>query len=376
VKSITLILLASGNSTRLNLPTKKQWLYIKNKPLWLKVAKDFEKIYKFNKIVIVGNKNELNLMKKFENYTFVEGSEISRAGSVKNALKEVDTKYVLVSDVARCCIDKKVVKRVIKARKKESCVAPALNISDTVYFKKSPIEREKLKAIQTPQISHTKTLKKILNKSINYTDESSAFYKNGKRVIFVKGSKKMIKLTYKEDLNQLKCLKKPNDTFKTGIGIDIHQFEKNKQMVLCGVKIDSTFGFKAHSDGDVAIHALIDALLGAASLGDIGEFFPDNDPKYKNIDSKELLKEVVKIINTVGYKIVNCDLTILAQVPKISPFKEQMTKSLSSLLKVPRNFINIKATTAENMGFVGRKEGILVQAVATLKYYNWKKEIK
>ena len=142
-------------------------------------------------------------------------------------------------------------------------------------------------------------------------------------------------------------------------------------MVLCGVEIESPFGFKAHSDGDVAIHALIDALLGASNLGDIGELFPDTDSKYKNADSRELLDAVTKLIKDVGYEIINCDLSIVAQAPKISPHKEAMKDSLSAILKIGKNQINIKATTGEELGFVGRKEGVVVYATVTLNYYRW-----
>jgi len=374
VNSITLVLLAAGNSSRLNLPIKKQWIYVKNMPLWLFVAKEFEKIYNFNKVVIVGNKQELKLMQKFANYEFVEGSQISRAGSVKNALKKVSSDFVLISDVARCCIESDVVLNIISSAKKNACVAPAIGVSDTVYYKGKPIERQEILRVQTPQLSDTKVLKEILDKSIEYTDESTAFYKNSKEVKFVNGSKRALKLTYKDDLKLLECLQEPQDTFKTGFGLDIHPFEDGKEMYLCGVKIDSPFGFKAHSDGDVAIHALIDALLGASSLGDIGELFPDNDIAYKGADSRKLLENVVKLVNAVGYKIVNCDLTIVAQVPKVSPYKEAMVDSLSTILNIPKSAINIKATTAEKMGFVGRKEGVLTQAVATLKYYNYKED--
>ena len=148
--------------------------------------------------------------------------------------------------------------------------------------------------------------------------------------------------------------------------------EENKEMFLCGVKIDVDYGFKAHSDGDVAIHALIDASLGAAGMGDIGELYPDKDESYSGVDSKKLLADTVNKLKTHGYEIGNVDLTILAQAPKILPYKEEMRKTLASLLGIRQNFVNIKATTAEKLGFVGRKEGVTVHAVANLTYFTWK----
>ena len=146
-------------------------------------------------------------------------------------------------------------------------------------------------------------------------------------------------------------------------------------MMLGGLRLPEGYGFKAHSDGDVLLHALIDALLGAVGAGDIGEWFPDNDPAFKGADSKALLERVRGFITSIGYEIHNIDITLLAQIPKISPHKQALRQSLSILLHLPINRINIKATTAEKMGFVGRNEGICVLANASLKFINWKELI-
>ena len=145
-------------------------------------------------------------------------------------------------------------------------------------------------------------------------------------------------------------------------------------MYLGGVKLPYDYGFKAHSDGDVLLHSLIDALLGAVGAGDIGEFFPDNDPKYKNIDSKELLKYILRFIKNVGYEIVNVDITIIAEKPKITPHKQEIKSSLSNLLELSKQFINVKASTSEKLGSIGRAEGVIVQSVVNLKYYEWNKK--
>ena len=373
MRDISLILLAAGNSTRFGLPTKKQWLYQGDMPLWQFVANRLKGYYNFAQIVVVGNKNELNLMRKFEDFTFVEGGE-SRQESLKRALSSIDSDFVLVNDVARCCVKRDLILKLIESKKESACVVPAIKVSDTTYYDGKPINREKLLRVQTPQLSHTKTLKELINTSKDFTDESTLFFNHNREVIFIEGSNSANKLTYKEDLKLLDCLKPPKSESKVGFGVDIHPFEESKEMKLCGVKIDSPFGFKAHSDGDVAIHALIDALLGASSLGDIGEHFPDTSKEYKNVDSKELLKRVVELVKGVGYEIVNCDLSILAQKPKISPYKEAMSKELSKLLGISQSRLNIKATTAEKLGFVGRAEGVIVYATATLNYYQWGQE--
>ena len=373
MKNISLILLAAGNSTRFGLPTKKQWLYQYDTPLWYFVANRLKEYYQFEKIVIVGNAKELKLMAKFADFTFVEGG-VSRQESLKNALSKVTSTYSLVTDVARCCVDRELLIDLISNAKENSCVAPTIKVSDTTYYDGKPIDRDRLLRVQTPQLSHTETLKELLEQNREFTDESSLFFSANREVIFIEGSNRAHKLTYKEDLKLLSCLKRPKSEHRVGFGIDIHPFEEGKDMYLCGIKIDSLYGFKAHSDGDVAIHAIIDALLGAASLGDIGELFPDSDSKYKNADSKELLKEVVKLVKGVGYEIVNCDISIVAQKPKISPYKELMEKSLSKLMGISQSCLNIKATTAEKLGFIGRAEGIKVYATTTLNYYQWGNE--
>jgi 2-C-methyl-D-erythritol 4-phosphate cytidylyltransferase/2-C-methyl-D-erythritol 2,4-cyclodiphosphate synthase len=157
-----------------------------------------------------------------------------------------------------------------------------------------------------------------------------------------------------------------------GFGIDIHPFEEGKPMMLCGIRIDSPFGFKAHSDGDVAIHAIIDALLGASGLGDIGEFYPDTSDEYKGVDSSKLLKDTVQRLSNFGYVIGNIDITIIAQTPRLLNYKRDMRFNLARLLNLTPNLVNIKATTAEKLGWIGRKEGVAVEAVATLYYYDWR----
>lgn len=365
----TLVLLGAGNSTRFGLKTKKQWLYIDNEPLWYFVTKQFKK-YDFKEIIIVSSREEINYMKKFDTFVFVEGGA-TRQESLKNALQNVSTKYVLVSDIARCCIDHEMVQRILNNKGKAHCIVPALNVSDTLYMQNAPVDRECAKLIQTPQLSQTELLLKAIQTDEIFTDDSSAMYKDSNTILFVEGSQNAHKLTFASDLKKLTCLRAPSKKTFVGFGIDTHPFEENKPMCLCGEIIEKNFGFKAHSDGDVAIHAIIDALLGAAGLGDIGEFFPDTDNKYKDIDSKELLKICVDKINSYGFAIDNIDITILAEIPKISPHKEKMRQTLSQILEISQRNINIKATTSEKLGFIGRCEGVSVHAVAALSYFNW-----
>jgi 2-C-methyl-D-erythritol 4-phosphate cytidylyltransferase/2-C-methyl-D-erythritol 2,4-cyclodiphosphate synthase len=373
LSNVTLIILCAGNSSRFSLKAKKQWLRVDNDPVWLYVSKKLTSYHSFANVIVTSHKDEINYMKNFsDDITFIEGGD-TRQNSIKNALKEVETDYVMITDVARVDIPIEVIKNLIQLKNEADCIVPILTVSDTVVYEDETINRDHVKLIQTPQLSKTKILKQALKTNRDFTDDSSAIKSIGGTIKYIEGSQRSKKLTFCHDLTILEKLQSPSKNFFTGTGFDIHPFEDNKDMFLGGIKIDVPYGFKAHSDGDVLIHSVIDALLGACGAGDIGEFFPDTDDKYKGVDSKTLLEHIVKFIYAVGYEIVNIDLTIIAQQPKINPYKNEIKSKIAKLLNLEKRFVNIKATTAEKLGFIGRKEGVAVQSIATLKYYDWKK---
>ena len=368
---LSLIMLGAGNSTRFKHIVKKQWLRFENTPLWLIATQNIMKNYKFSKVIVTASKEELSYMKRYDNnIIFAQGGN-TRQESLQNALLHVDTPFVLVSDVARVCISNEMLERIIKEKGDSDIVVPCLDVNDTVTYQGRTIDRAEVKLIQTPQLSKTKILQDALDTDALYTDDSSAIKANGGIVTFVQGDKKARKLTFLEDLKELDCVKAPSFDIFVGNGFDVHEFENGKAMMLCGVKIQESPGFKAHSDGDVALHALIDSLLGAIGAGDIGELFPDNDDAYKDIDSKELLKKVYVFVTQVGYEIINCDITIMAQTPRLGKFKDKMRKTVAKILHVKPISINIKATTTEKLGFIGRSEGVAVQATSSLKFARW-----
>ena len=154
---------------------------------------------------------------------------------------------------------------------------------------------------------------------------------------------------------------------RSGIGFDVHPFTDNKDLILGGIKIDqASRGLDGHSDADVALHALMDALLGAAGAGDIGDYFPPGDDRYKNISSRELLRQVREIVSEQGFNINNLDLVIITEKPRIKPYKAEMEEIIARILNLSQQQVNIKATTTEGLGFTGREEGIAAQAVVTL----------
>jgi len=353
LKDITLILLAAGSSSRFELDVKKQWLRIGHLPLWQFVTNSIEKKLNFNKIIITSSSDDIEFMRNYADFAFVEGST-TRQLSLKNALKHVDTEFVLVSDIARSCISQSYLEKIISLNSSADCIVPYLNVTDTIVYDGNTIDRDKVKRIQTPQLSKTMALTKALDTKEEFTDESSAIVANGGSREFILGDEDALKITHISDLKNIPCLEAPSNDTLSGTGFDVHAFEEGKKMFLGGVLIDSSFGFKAHSDGDVGIHALIDALLGAAGLGDIGMLFPD--------------------IYNFGFVITNVDLTIMAEVPRVGKYKLPIRKVLSNILKIDMSRVNVKATTTEKLGFIGRGEGVSVMANANLKYYNWKEE--
>jgi 2-C-methyl-D-erythritol 4-phosphate cytidylyltransferase/2-C-methyl-D-erythritol 2,4-cyclodiphosphate synthase len=368
---ISLIVLSAGESNRFTTKTKKQWLRSGNLPLWLSTANLLASNYAFKDVIVTGNSDDLRYMYKFCDFKIVKGGT-TRQNSLINALQYVQSEHVLVNDAARCAVPNSLTQRILKEGGNADIIVPYLSVTDTVAYEEKTINRDKIKLIQTPQLSKTKILKAALASGGEFTDESSAISAYGGSVKYILGDIRAEKLTFKDTRHSpLLFITPPLKQTFTGIGFDTHAYEKNKPMYLGGVKIEESYGLKAHSDGDALIHALIDALLGAAGAGDIGEWFPDTNMKYKNINSVKLLENIVQFLTRVGFEIVHCDITVIAQKPKISPFKDAISKKLASVLNISPSHINIKATTTENMGFIGREEGIAVQAVATLKYYDW-----
>ena len=371
---ISLIMLGAGQSSRFGLAAKKQWLRLGDEPLWLYASRNLSKILPFKDIIIAASASELKYMSYFQSrFKYVQGGA-SRQQSLKNALELVNSEYVMTSDIARPCISTELVSRLVGAINNADCIVPALKVADTAVLGTKTINRDELKLIQTPQISRTALLKDALKEKQDFTDDSSAIAAIGGKIWYVQGDEKTRKLTYKDDLKHIK-LPKPSLNFFSGSGFDVHSFCEGEFITLGGVQIPHNKGLEAHSDGDAALHALCDALYGASGLGDIGEHFPDFDPAFKGADSKELLAKCVQMVRSYGFDIVNADITILAQKPKITPFKDQMRLVIAGILGISANFVNIKATTMEQMGFIGRQEGIGALASASLKYYDWHKAI-
>ena len=234
------------------------------------------------------------------------------------------------------------------------------------------VDRTGLWRALTPQIFAYAALRKALNDAaadkLAVTDEAQAMERMGIRAALVPGSPFNIKVTRAEDLEVAAAILKMGESsqMRIGQGVDVHAFGAGDHVVLGGVRIAHAQGIIAHSDGDVVIHALCDALLGAMGDGDIGQHFPDSDPRYRGADSRVFLRAVAERMKSAGLRLVNADITVLAEAPRIGAHRSAMAANLAQDLKVAATAINIKATTTERLGFIGRKEGVAAMASVLL----------
>ncbi|MDR1452274.1 MAG: bifunctional 2-C-methyl-D-erythritol 4-phosphate cytidylyltransferase/2-C-methyl-D-erythritol 2,4-cyclodiphosphate synthase [Helicobacteraceae bacterium] len=365
MSDITLILMAAGESTRFNGAVKKQWLRVGEKPLWQFAADRFAFEFEFDKVVVAAASGEVGLIRALCDYEAIAGG-LTREASLKNALEAAASEWVLVADAARALTPIEVARRVLDAKGSADCVAPAIRSVDTLVDSDFQIvDRDKVIRVQTPQLSRVALLRSALAQKSGFSDESTLIAACGGVTRYVEGSELSAKLTYGGEIANLAP---PSGEILIGQGADVHGFEENKPMKLCGVAIDSPFGLKAHSDGDAALHALIDAILGACGLGDIGDWFSDGDETYKNADSAELLRVVLDKIRRFGFVVKSADITIAAQKPRLENYKIAMKKSVAKLLDLRYERVNVKATTTEKLGFIGRGEGLAAFAIASVGY--------
>ncbi|MAF82152.1 MAG: hypothetical protein CMK52_04565 [Proteobacteria bacterium] len=254
---------------------------------------------------------------------------------------------------------------------KQGLVDKEHNGPTSVYIKKTE-NRENYWLAQTPQMFKLELLLDVFQgQTFSFTDEASAVESLGKKPRLIQGERKNIKITTPDDMEIAENWQLKEDGVKTrhtmriGQGFDVHKFsDEGKFVILGGVKIQHSAGLLGHSDADVLIHAICDAILGAAGLGDIGEWFPDNESKYKGIDSRKILKKIVSAIKTRGLVVHQIDATVICEEPRITPHKEKMKEILTA--ETNCSYVNIKATTTERLGSIGRKEGIAAMASVSL----------
>jgi 2-C-methyl-D-erythritol 4-phosphate cytidylyltransferase/2-C-methyl-D-erythritol 2,4-cyclodiphosphate synthase len=383
------IISAGGAGKRLKAYVAKQYLLLNRVPILVHTLKIFQKLKAIDDIILVLPPDDLvsvrqELIDKYEltKVTSIVAGGKERQDSVRNGLAAIDGKceLILVHDAVRPFVTEKVIRRVAAAAKATGAASLGVKAKDTIKetgkndIVTVTIPRHNLWLTQTPQAFKLDILKKAYKKAYDEkfygTDDASLVERMGIKVKMIAGSYDNIKITTPEDLVMAKAFikSKSGDEIQTriGCGYDSHRFVTGRKLILGGVEIPFKQGLQGHSDADALIHAICDALLGAAGSGDIGRHFPDTDPQYKDISSKVLLGRVRGIIEDKGFTINNIDATIIMEKPKVTPFVEKMIANIAKVLKIPADDINIKAKTNEGMGFVGRSEGIVVSAVAIL----------
>lgn len=390
-KEIYAVLLAAGSGNRMQLSTKKQFLSYQNKPLWWQSFNTFYHSPLIHGIILVFPADEPCYTEAVEeakklmeehNYIlpvlFCKGGAL-RQDSVFNALciAPAACSHVLIHDSARPFFTASLITALVqKIEEGQKAVIPSLPLSDTVKefavtkdFSKivtnSP-NRSFLRSVQTPQafsLPELITAHKLVQKEkLTITDDAMAMEELGIPVLLIDGEKSNQKITYKEDLAMLE-----KTTFLpvSGYGYDVHKYGGNRPFVLGGVLLDTDIMIEAHSDGDVLIHALMDALLSCMAMGDIGKHFPDTSSEFENISSLILLDKVMELWKKSSLTLTHADLTVICQKPKISPYTEQIKKNICRLLGLSENQVNVKATTEEGLGFTGNLQGIKAVALVS-----------
>ncbi len=362
------ILLAAGKGKRFKSNNPKQFVNYINKPLFMHSVDKAIKSKLFKSIIIVSNVPIKSI--KDKSIKVIKGGKERYQSSQKalNFIKNKKFKNVFIHDAARPNFSIKLLKKLKSNLKNNKAVVPFVKTANSIKYRRvnkiENLNRDNLLFTQTPQSFNFKSLYKLskVNKNI-VTDEASLFLNNNEKIKFIKGEEGNFKITTRSDL------KKKNIKNFYGIGFDVHKLIKDKKLYLGGTKIPFHSGLKGHSDGDVILHAIIDGLLGAMRKKDIGTLYPSNKRKFKNIRSPNMLLPILKTLEKENYFINNIDINLICEKPKVSKYRGKIISSLSNLLNINKNQINLKGKTVEKLGLIGKEEAIACEVIVSLNYY-------
>ena len=393
---LTVIVAAAGAGKRLGLGKNKAFAEVGGLPLLVQCLRMVNDTGMAHKTIVAVGADEVAmteaLLKDYHEYfaglqTAVVAGGAERTDSVKNALALAGSEgWIAVHDGARPFAGTEVFERTLQAARQTGAAIAAVPVKNTIKvvdadgFVVNTPQRSSLMAVQTPQIFKAQLLQRAYCdenlKGAAVTDDASLVERLGVKVAVALGSYENIKITTPEDLllaekicadrgmTMMQSLKMPQ--FRVGSGYDVHRLTQNRKLILCGVEVPYELGLDGHSDADVAVHALMDALLGAAALGDIGKHFPDTDDRFKGADSMKLLEHVLALLKERCWRVNNADVTIIAQKPKLAGYIPAMRDNLAKAMGLEADAVNVKATTTEKLGFTGRGEGIAAEAVVSL----------
>ena len=384
-KTISAVLVAAGSSTRMGFD--KLSFDLGGETVLHRSIRAFDQCPQIGEIVLVAGKNRAFVEQQAVGCTkpvqIVAGGA-TRAESAKNGVLAAHGELVAVHDAARPFVSQAVIAAVLEAAARCGAAAPAVPVKDTIKqavpgdgktvpeacLVRSTPDRSTLYAVQTPQcFDRTQYLAALqeldAEKARLVTDDCSLFELTGRSVQLTQGDYANLKITTREDLPR--PVQKEETRMRIGHGYDVHRLVEGRKLILGGVEIPFEKGLLGHSDADVLAHAVMDAVLGAAALGDIGQHFPDNDPAYAGADSLELARHVAHILSEHGYRVENIDATILCQRPKLAPHIPAMRANLAAAFGLPVDAVSVKATTEEHLGFTGEGLGIAAHAVALIE---------
>ena len=367
------IVVAAGQGLRAGQPLPKQFSVWRGKPV-LRHSVETLAAQDINPIVVAipegADEVARSALSGITGVMLITGGP-TRQASVRLALEAMAgdrPDHVLIHDAARPCIPAAVIDRLREALSVHVAAIPVLPLADSVAhhaggMMTSPADRDALCRVQTPQAFHFSAIlaaHRNWDGEANAGDDAQVAQAAGIAVALVEGDEALHKLTYAADFAPVA------PPVRVGTGFDVHQLADGEELWLCGVKIPHSQGLAGHSDADVAIHALVDALLGAVGEGDIGQHFPPSDPQWRGAASDRFLAHAVSLAAQAGYSVGNVDLTIICEAPKIGPHRAAMRERLAAIMGVDITAVSVKATTTERLGFAGRGEGIAAQACATL----------
>jgi 2-C-methyl-D-erythritol 4-phosphate cytidylyltransferase/2-C-methyl-D-erythritol 2,4-cyclodiphosphate synthase len=380
----TALIVAAGSGQRFGGPVPKQYQELGGMPILRRSILAFLQHPLIDQVQVVISEPHRDLYDKATDGLDLPPPVIggvTRQDSVRLGLEALDASaqkpdLVMIHDAARPLIDAATISAVHKALDRFKGAIAAKPVVDTLKKGQDDIitdtiDRANLWQAHTPQAFHFIDILKAHRAAagLSLTDDAVVAEKFGIPVHLVRSNADNMKITNPDDMGRAARLLGQNfDDIRTGLGFDVHRLIPGKEIILCGVHIPFDRKLEGHSDADVVLHAVTDAILGAMSAGDIGHLFPPSDEKWKGCDSSHFVRHVVKMVNERGGLISHVDVTLMCEKPKVGPHREQMQAKLAELLEVAPNRVSVKATTTERLGFTGREEGIAAQAIATLRF--------
>ncbi|WP_271077877.1 bifunctional 2-C-methyl-D-erythritol 4-phosphate cytidylyltransferase/2-C-methyl-D-erythritol 2,4-cyclodiphosphate synthase [Aurantiacibacter sp. MUD61] len=370
------IIVAAGKGLRAGQPFPKQFSQWKGQPVLRHSASALAEAGAYPIVVAIpegADEIASEALSGISGVVLITGGP-TRQDSVRLALEAMQQHQpanVLIHDAARPDLPQDVIMRLLVALKTSPGAIPVLPVVDSMIRADNGLmagdaKRDELRRVQTPQAFRYDAIlaaHRAWQGETNAGDDAQVFRAAGHDVALVDGDERLKKLTFAEDFMEQQS---PFPPIRVGNGFDVHRLADGEELWLCGIKLEHDKGLAGHSDADVGLHAVVDAILGACAQGDIGDHFPPSDPQWKGAPSSRFVEHAVKVAAEAGWRIGNVDLTLICEAPKIGPHRENMRAKLADLLGIGVDCVSVKATTTEQLGFTGRGEGIAAQASATL----------